>query len=104
MVKAGKNESGKDVFNVYRVHDAVLSQYLRNAQDNGKCIVSVIPLFRQKMKDVVGRYIFDNESTERISDISETYLRKDIDPRLLKTVGYVRQPIFNNDGEDDSRL
>lgn len=52
MVRAGKNVAGKDIRNVYRVHDSVLSKYLRNVQDVGHYIESVIPLFRPKIKDV----------------------------------------------------
>lgn len=80
MVKAGKNTVGKDIFNVYRVHDSTLSSYLRNVQDVGYYIVAVIPLFRKKEQ------IIDRDDENRILDISETYYRKDIDPRLLRTV------------------
>lgn len=40
------------VINVYRVRDSALSAYLRNVQDVGHYIVSVIPLFRSKMKQM----------------------------------------------------
>jgi len=50
-----KNAAGKDVFNVFRVHDAVLSKYVREVQDKGKYIIAVIPLFRPKKKDEVIR-------------------------------------------------
>ena len=78
MVKAGKNVAGKDIFNVYRVHDTTLSSYLRNVQDVGYYVVAVIPLFRKKEQ------VTDYNEESIIP--SEAYFRKDIDPRLLKTV------------------
>lgn len=48
MTRIGKNVVGKDIVNVYRVHDSTLSKYLRETQDCGKYIVSVIPLFKKK--------------------------------------------------------
>lgn len=51
MLKEGENENGKQVVNVYRVHDKVLSKYLREAQVYGKEIVGVIPLFANKRKE-----------------------------------------------------
>ena len=83
MVKAGKNVAGKDIFNVYRVHDTTLSSYLRNVQDVGYYVVAVIPLFRKK-EQILNRD--PEESGISVPNISETYFRKDIDPRLLKTV------------------
>jgi hypothetical protein len=77
MTRIGKNAAGKDILNVYRVHDSILSRYLREAQDCGKYIVSVIPLFRKK-EQIIDR---DEEDS-----LSINLLRKDIDPRLLKTV------------------
>lgn len=54
MVRTGMNENGKQVVNVFRVHDRILSQYLRQAQDSGKYIISVIPLFKAKKEEVYG--------------------------------------------------
>jgi hypothetical protein len=62
MIRAGKNAAGKDVYNVRRVHDRELSSFLRSTQNVGDYIVSVIPLFRPKLKDVVSRYIVDDEN------------------------------------------
>jgi len=82
MVKAGKNVAGKDIFNVYRVHDTTLSSYLRNVQDVGYYVVAVIPLFRKK-EQILNRD--PEESGISVLNISEAYY-KDINPRLLKTV------------------
>lgn len=49
-LRIGKNTVGKDIHNISRVHDSVLSKYLRDAQDSGCYIVSVrllIPLYKQ---------------------------------------------------------
>jgi hypothetical protein len=99
MVKAGKNVAGKDIFNVYRVHDTTLSSYLRNVQDVGYYVVAVIPLFRKKEQILnrdpeesgisvlnISEAYYKDINQNIIPDISETYFRKDIDPRLLKTV------------------
>ena len=55
-----KNAAGKDVINVFRVRDSSLSVYLRQVQDSGKYIISVIPLFRSKLKDVILNHVRDN--------------------------------------------
>lgn len=57
ILRIGKNAVGKDAYNVVRVPDRVLSDFLRKAQDNKYYIISVIPLFRLKMKDVVVKHI-----------------------------------------------
>lgn len=51
MVREGYTDSGKMIINTYRVHDSGLSQYLRNVQDAGSYIFSVIPLFRSKIDE-----------------------------------------------------
>jgi len=61
-----KNEAGKQIVIVYRMHDTVLSRCLREAQDEGRYIISVIPLFRSKLKDVVSRPIIDNEDKKAV--------------------------------------
>lgn len=38
------------IINIGRVHDSVLSKYLREVQDAQKYIISVIPLFRKKVE------------------------------------------------------
>jgi len=43
-----KNEAGKQIIIVYRIRDTVLSKCLREAQDEGRYIISVIPLFRKR--------------------------------------------------------
>jgi hypothetical protein len=48
MIREGFKDGHKQIINVYRVHDAVLSKSLRDAQNDGKFIISVIPLFRHK--------------------------------------------------------
>lgn len=81
VVRVGKNAAGKDIFNVCRVHDAALSQYLRNVQDVGHYIISVIPLFRKK----------ENIRIEKDDEEGETehfIFRKDIDPCLIRTNRY----------------
>lgn len=71
IVKVGKNAVGKDIFSVFRIHDRELSKYLREVQNDGHYILSVIPLFRSKLKDVIAKHIlmqdesvFDKEYKE----------------------------------------
>jgi hypothetical protein len=72
IIKVGTNAAGKDVINVYRVHDKSLGAYLRNVQDAGHYIVSVIPLFRKR-----------EEVGEKVTG---GLFRKDIDPRLVDPI------------------
>jgi len=48
IIREGFKGDHKQIINVYRVHDSILSKCLREAQNDGKYIISVIPLFRQK--------------------------------------------------------
>jgi hypothetical protein len=76
MVRANEIINGKQVVNTYRIHLQKLNSQLRSIQDAGSYVLGVIPIVKQKEED-------------RVPDISETYLRKDIDPRLTKVVGEV---------------
>lgn len=81
-----KNAAGKEVFNVFRVHDAVLSKYLREVQDKGKYIVSVIPLFRKtSVNNGANDYIVYDEYTRlKPEDVGSKELNEYID-RLDKS-------------------
>lgn len=59
MVREGHNAIGKQMVNTYRYHDSRLSHCIRSIQNCGYYIVGVIPLFRNKEKDVAQRYIDD---------------------------------------------
>lgn len=48
MLEMGRNELGKQIVRVYRIHDRHLSKFIRDAQYNDQYIISVIPLFKQK--------------------------------------------------------
>lgn len=48
IIREGFNDKGKQIINVFRIHDTSLSAYLRSVQDKGGYIISVIPLFRKK--------------------------------------------------------
>ena len=76
MIKAGKNEAGKDVYNVYRVRDSALSAYLRNVQDVGHYIVSVIPLFRSKMKQM-GPFDWEKELEKEKTNVVDSKMISD---------------------------
>jgi hypothetical protein len=41
----------------FRVHDSLLSKFVREVQDKGYYIFSVIPLFKPKIKDVVLKHL-----------------------------------------------
>jgi hypothetical protein len=71
MLKEGINEVGKDILNVYRIHDKILSSYLRKVQNEGKFIISVIPLFRQKKEEVKEQLEDDLEGP--INPVSSMY-------------------------------
>lgn len=94
MIREKFNEAGKQVIIVYRMHDAVLSRCLQEAQNEGRYIISVIPLFRPKIKDVVLKYIEKGLTEEDLLpednkiNTNGSLLREDIDSRLLKTVDY----------------
>lgn len=77
IIREGINEVGKDVLNVYRIHDKILSSYLRKVQNEGKYIISVIPLFRQKR---------EQQSNEEINTEKET---------LEEIIEYNREVIYN---------
>lgn len=64
MVREGFNDKGKQIINVYRWHDTRLSEYLRDVQNNGKFIISVIPLFRHKKE-------LDKETIEAIQEFKK---------------------------------
>lgn len=49
MVRSGWNENGKPVISVYRYHDSKLGECLRNIQEAGQYIITVIPLFKPKV-------------------------------------------------------
>lgn len=51
IIKDGVNENGKDIYKVNRVHDRDLSKLIRDIQDSGKYIFSIIPLFRKRRED-----------------------------------------------------
>ena len=68
MIREGHNANGKPIMKVFRVHDAKLSTMLRDLQDGGKYIHSVIPLFRQKREEVTDKdkeYAIANGVVER---------------------------------------
>lgn len=74
MIQEGTNEAGKQIVNVYRVHDRMLSGYLREAQVYGKFIIAVIPLFANRRKDKQTAY--ENPVGEfRELEASEKYLQ-----------------------------
>jgi hypothetical protein len=50
MVEEAVNSNGKQIIFVYRVHDSMLSRYLRELQIQGKYIIGVIPLFKNRFK------------------------------------------------------
>lgn len=47
IVREKEKVNEKDVYNVYRIRDIVLSSYLRYVQNSGRYIFSVIPLFKK---------------------------------------------------------
>ena len=59
MIREGHKEDGKQIVSVFRIRDKDLSKYLRQQQDCGKYILSVIPLFRKR--EVVTGKDFDEE-------------------------------------------
>ena len=59
MVREGYNRLGKQMVNNYRYHDSQLSYVIRNMQNMGVYITGVTPLFRDKSKDVVQKYVDD---------------------------------------------
>ena len=85
MIKSGKNAVGKDVFNVYRVRDSALSAYLRKTQDDGQYIVSVIPLFRSKLKDItMAHYLNDPIVDEKDGEVRVKDMIVDpVDSRII---------------------
>lgn len=48
MIREGYNDDGKVIIKVDRVHQMMLSSYLRREQDEGKYVFAVIPLFKKK--------------------------------------------------------
>lgn len=81
ILKEGVNAAGRPVYFIYRVHSSVLGAYVRNAQDNGKYIHSIIPLYpvRREYKNIEGEnrvgglMDIDNEVfNTRIGDIEHT--------------------------------
>ena len=57
IIREGFTGDHKQIINIYRIHDMILSRCLRDAQNDGKYIISVIPLFRPKIRDVVLKHI-----------------------------------------------
>lgn len=53
MVRQGFNQSQKQIVSVSRIRDISLNLYLRKVQEEGKYIISVIPLFRKKEQPVI---------------------------------------------------
>lgn len=76
MLRIGQNAAGKDVMSVARVHDAVLSSYLRNVQDVGYYIISVIPLFKKK-DTVIKKSYTEHYMDDLIDDESGEILIRD---------------------------
>lgn len=73
MIQEGTNEAGKQIVNVYRVHDRMLSGYLREAQVYGKFIIAVIPLFANKRKDQeqLYSYSYPVEELKEVKEVKE---------------------------------
>lgn len=71
------NEAGKACNWYYRVHDKVLSGFVLKKQLEKKLVFSVIPLFRQKLKDAILKHIEENEyiraglSEEKMREVRE---------------------------------
>lgn len=72
MIQEGTNENGKQIVQVHRVHDRVLSRFLRDSQIYGKFIIGVIPLFANKRKE----YNYKNPVGElRELEVDEVFAR-----------------------------
>lgn len=86
MVREGHNADGKAIINVKRVHDSELSAMVRRMQDEGIYILAVIPLFRQRKEEIT---IATGAEVEEEQIVEHRIFRKDIDPRLIKTIEVV---------------
>lgn len=50
MIRDGFNDRGKAIVSIHRVRDNNLAYFLREQQDLGKYVLSVIPLFKNNKK------------------------------------------------------
>ena len=55
-IRVGHNAAGKAIHRYYRIHDTLLSESIRKAQDEGQYVFSIIPLFNKK-EDTASRGI-----------------------------------------------
>jgi len=81
-----KNAAGKDVYTMCRVHDRELSSFLRSIQNVGDYIVSVIPLFRPKLKDVVLKHTINNMTKEDFEALDRVDMSNENKKKLVHTI------------------